>query len=68
MATAILTGKICKIWRLETRNQSRGYLKNETNIKPADHNQDPRIIVEKSLKSSVGSSENKNDNLDKGIQ
>ena len=60
--------KKCKIWRLGTRKQSREYLKNETGIQLADQNQDPRIIVEKSLKSSIGSSESKNDNLDKGIE
>lgn len=59
-------GGKCKIWRLGTRNQSREYLKNEINIQCADQNQDPRIIGEKSLKSSIGSRESKNDNLDKG--
>lgn len=61
-------GKKCKIWKLGTRNQSREYLKNETSIQLADQNQAPRIIVEKSLKSSIGSRESKNDNLDKGIE
>lgn len=69
MANAVLLGgKKCKIWRLGTRNQSREYLKNETSIQLADQNQAPRIIVEKSLKSSIGLRESKNDNLDKGIE
>lgn len=60
--------KKCKIWRLGTRNQSRECLKNETSIQFADQNQNPRIIAEKSLNSSIGSRESKNDNLDKGIE
>lgn len=60
--------KKCKIWRLGTRNQSKEYLKNETNNQFADQSQDPRIIVKKSLKSSFESRESRNDNLDKGIE